>query len=1283
MILNNSYTEQDFSRFDSKRAIENRELRIFLSSTFIDMNEEREALVKTFDSLRLEANRRNVSLSVVDLRWGITEEDMRSGKMLSVCLEETEHSHPFFIGLLGSRYGTSPDISELEKNPELEERYPWLRKDIEHRLSTTEIEMQYGVLRNPYDVDAAFFIKNVQDIQTNENEKLTWLKKQIWKQDRFAKEEYTSIEDLCKKVEIAIRNMLNKHFPEEKYSRLRRERTAQKAYLNTKHNHYQRLQTDFNRLDQFLEGDETHLIITGPSGMGKSALIANWLKEKEDEKEQLPYNIIYHFVGNSFSGNDYRQILQHICDEIYNLYGLERQEGMNEELKDEVQRILVEAGQKGKPLLIVIDGVNQIIGPDKSKLLYWLPQAPQTTKYLFSTLEDDVTMEIFKRLDYSIHTIGKLDRHLREQFIIDYLHNVGKKPTQPQLNRILDDSENENMLVLKTLLDELISFGSNTQLDTRIDYYLSAASTEDFFDRMLQRMENDYSEVQRILSLIALSENGMTENELQTISRVSNLDFHLFYCVLYNHIVIRNGLISFSHQYITNAVWQRYNLADPEKAKPYRLQIISHTSINNRITRWRRISELSFQCYHTDNDEMLYKTILSFEAFRYFNATDQGKALLARYWRKLLKSSPEKYQLKAYLDLSIENIAVTNVPYNQIGEFILTYFGDSKTAMMYNQAYLSLIIDSNENDIVLAKAYYYIGWTYHEQGDNDNALENCIKALQIREKVLGTDHPDTADSYNDTGIVYNAKGDYDKALEFSIKALEIRKKILGVKHLSTAMSYDNTGTVYNSKGDYHKALEYHFEALKIRLNILGTMHPLIAMSYNNIGLIYGELGNFKTALECHFKAMAIKEQVLGTEHPDTALSYNNISTIYSELKDYDKALEFLFKSLKINLKVMDSKHPTIATTFMNIGTIYSSKGDYDKALEYHFKALEIDKEVLGREHPNIANTYNSIGCDYKERGEDGKALEYLLKAIDISEHILGTSHPATATSYFNIGCVYEKQYDYHKALEYHLKALDIFKKSFGVYHYKTAISYNSISDIYMKDGNYDKALEYSSKALDIREKVLGSMHAETAYSYNNIGLVFFNLHNYDKALTYYLKALKILEQIKGIEHPDTAMTYINIGSVFTRLGEYDKAEEYYFKALDILERTLGTFHTDTAMSYSNISSIYQKKGDYDKALEYYFKALDILEQILGAGHPETAVHYCNIGTIYCDKGDYDKALQFCHKGLEICEKTFGTDHKNTHIIQSLVELVNQKKLNQSYQQDSYETDSSYYYYIDS
>ncbi len=58
----------------------------------------------------------------VDLRWGVTEEQAERGEIFPVCLEEIDRCHPYFIGLLGERYGWVPD----HIHPELMESQPWL-----------------------------------------------------------------------------------------------------------------------------------------------------------------------------------------------------------------------------------------------------------------------------------------------------------------------------------------------------------------------------------------------------------------------------------------------------------------------------------------------------------------------------------------------------------------------------------------------------------------------------------------------------------------------------------------------------------------------------------------------------------------------------------------------------------------------------------------------------------------------------------------------------------------------------------------------------------------------------------------------------------------------------------------------------------------------------------------------------------------------------------------------------------------------------------------------------
>ena len=69
-----------------------RNIRIFISSTFQDMQEERDVLVKKiFPQLRKMCKERGVGFTEVDLRWGVTKEQAERGEVLPICLAEIEN----------------------------------------------------------------------------------------------------------------------------------------------------------------------------------------------------------------------------------------------------------------------------------------------------------------------------------------------------------------------------------------------------------------------------------------------------------------------------------------------------------------------------------------------------------------------------------------------------------------------------------------------------------------------------------------------------------------------------------------------------------------------------------------------------------------------------------------------------------------------------------------------------------------------------------------------------------------------------------------------------------------------------------------------------------------------------------------------------------------------------------------------------------------------------------------------------------------------------------------
>jgi hypothetical protein len=118
------------------------------------MQAERDYLVKfIFPQLRKLCESRGVTWGEVDLRWGVTDEQAAEGKVLPICLEEIKRCRPYFIGLLGERYGWIPDAIPAE----VIEREPWLKEHLQGRKSVTELEIIHGVLREEKMHGHAFF----------------------------------------------------------------------------------------------------------------------------------------------------------------------------------------------------------------------------------------------------------------------------------------------------------------------------------------------------------------------------------------------------------------------------------------------------------------------------------------------------------------------------------------------------------------------------------------------------------------------------------------------------------------------------------------------------------------------------------------------------------------------------------------------------------------------------------------------------------------------------------------------------------------------------------------------------------------------------------------------------------------------------------------------------------------------------------------------------------------------------------------------------------------------
>jgi len=1149
--------------------IENRQIRIFISSTFKDMKDERDYLIaKVFPSLRRYCEERDITLFELDLRWGITEEESKQGKVVEICLQEIKNTRPFFIGILGESYGSALNEETIDKNTNILLDYPWIKDELNKGTSYTEIEIQEGVFRAQEKINAYFYFRSphveippdFREKNERAAQKLVDLKNKIREQKQYPIEEFSSKEELGQLVEKDFKKLINNLFPSGYISELEKERLEQRSYLKRLTLVYAPRNTLEEAIDNFVNSKERALVITGQSGIGKSALLANWI-HKNDKEGRNP-KILYHFIGISRLEGNYRKIRQRLINEIRKKYNIiQRFDTVPETVSTSNEEFSVDEKQKNKlqdylfsipkneNLVIILDGMDKLASNDNAKHLDWLPTYPENVQFIFSTTEDDSVMSVFKRMNYPVISIPALDIENRKRLITDYLLSFGKKLTPSQTDRIAKDKENANPMVLCALLDELRFVNYHRKLDEEIDKYLAAQSIPDFYDKVLERLEKifDYTDTEAsnlaadILSLLYVSRNGLSEAEIIALTGAKPVYWSQLYNAIRKNILVCGGLLNFSNNYIREAIKHRY-FSEKEKENSYRLWIVHYLKTTPNVPEKRIYLELPYQLYNLGDQSGLYRFLKNQDAFAYWLKKDINE--LGKYCRFLKEVDKKKISIEFEKEFELE---IKKTDKNELADFC------------------------NSMGMIL------------EVLDIDNSLASKLfqHAMAIRED---------GESYLGMGVLHFEKGDYQEALEYYQKALNAFKDTSEDKNMYLPILYCGIGRVYYTIGDYPQALEYCQKALNV-FDGNSEDKALYANIHNIIGLVYNSMGNKLKALEYGQEALNIQKEVLGNKHQDTATSYHNVGLVYSQIGDYPKAHEYFQKALNIQEEVLGEKHPQtvlirnnliefymkIARLKLENGNTYLKKGDYDLAIIEYTNAIKLN--------PNYTIAYNSRGNAYYSKKEYDKAIADYSQAIRLN--------PNDASTYNRRGNVYYSKKDYEQSIA----------------DYSLAIRFNPDEAVYYSNrgGSYECKCDYGSaiidynEALAIREKVIGKDHVSTATSYNKIGYCYSKLNDYQKAIEYYNEALAIKEKLFGKKHIDTAAAYDTIGLCYYNLGNRQKALECYREALDIYSSLEGQdVKTSTikqaiaAVSNPNITLLASNVTTFEQAKEIIWKYVDQL-----------------------------------------------------------------------------------------
>lgn len=1116
----------------SELGMSSRTARIFLSSTFRDFAEERDLLVrKVFPELRRRCRERQVELIDVDLRWGITEKQAQRGEVMPICMAEIDRSRPYFMGFIGERYGWVPEKHQYD--PSLLREQPWL---VGHRggKSVTELEMLHGVLNNPAMAGRAFFyFRNPAyslskggaylSESSADKAKLEQLKDRIRHSGFPVLENYASPEALAQRVQEDLWRLIDESFPlEEVPDALSMERRKHEAYGGLRLRMYLGGAAYCKALDKATAKDRGFkpVLVTGASGGGKSALLANWTQAYI---RRHPDTLLFiHYLGSGADAADTVKLVTRLLQEIAKATGDElKLESDPQKLLDMLPEWLARASshaqREGRQWLLVFDGLDKV---SSLRDLRWWPQfLPPKVKLIVSCLDGEVLPAARKRMQWTELKVRPLGKRDQAKLIKDYLAKYRKEITPAQTKRVQSHPLSGNPLFLRTLLEELRVFGIYEKLEQKLTHYLQSQTVDDLFERVLERIEQDTSSkhVRSAMKAIWASRAGLAQDELLAITGLVPATWAPIHNALDEALLESNGRLTFGHDYLRQAVEDRYLPTVSSRRKAHRKiavhfdDVACDEGVDERI-----VEELPWQLERAGMDEELLETLTDEAMFE--GLYDRNRYELLKYWLTLGEAPILQYE-KAWNDWAADadNEVALASPGFRLAEFLRQSGSVSPfVEALYKRVFDAMAVtpDSRREDFLAVENS--VALNYFNQGCYDQAEQLLRRGVAELEKLLRRDHPDTLDGINNLAQSLWRQGKNEEASRLYAEVLKVRSQRFGENHPRTISSLVGSGAIAEAMGDSDAALGFWRRALAASIQVLGENSEDSLGIKRNIANLLCKKGSFKEAETLHKQALRGFEMLLGSEHPETLSSVNSLATLIWTMGDFEEAQVLYRRALRGREKVLGSEHPDTLVTVCHLGNMLRTEGKYAAAEAMCRRALEGRQKALGAEHPTTLSSVSSLGALLGAEGNYAGAEVLYRRALEGFEKSFGPEHRDTLGIVNNFGNILRAKGDDEGAEVLYRRALEGREKTLEADHQDTLDSVLCLGNLLGDKGDYEEAEVLYRRAIEGYEQVLGAEHPKSLGSVNDLGLLLSRMKRHSEAIALLNSRAKLSQKAEDV-----------------------------------------------------------------------------------------------------------------------------------------------------------------------
>jgi len=492
--------------------------------------------------------------------------------------------------------------------------------------------------------------------------------------------------------------------------------------------------------------------------------------------------------------------------------------------------------------------------------------------------------------------------------------------------------------------------------------------------------------------------------------------------------------------------------------------------------------------------------------------------------------------------------------------------------------------------------------------------------------------------------IFQKTENLEDALAPAEKALEIRERVLGEEHPAVATTLDTIAWFHLSAGNYAEAESLYRKALTIREKALGEDDPYVALSLNSLGRVYRVTGRYGDAETHYRKALAILEKKYGTEHVYTSHILYNLAFLYEYTGRYADA-EVLFKKvLGIREKALGKEHPHVVDALNSLAALYRGLGKYNDAEGLYKRVLETREKTLGVRSPDTAPNLYNLASVYNDAGRYAEAEKLYKKVLDKRRTAFGKESPQVVAAMNDLALVQYGKGHYSAAERTLRQALAISEKNRAISDLNQAATIDTMGLLHSVTGRYREAEAFYKRSLEAREKRLGGNHPIVASTVSNLAVLYQKTGREKKAEPLYVRAINIYLGALDRRYPNPArllnflMTDLNNYALLTyKAGRYAEIEAFHKSFLDLSVKVLGMDHPQVAAGFANMAEINRMAGNNAQAAALYERALEIRERVLGKEHPDVASTLLGLAGINAALRKHRESHNLFRRGMMISD----------------------------------------------